>query len=156
MRRQFQYFSILVIALAALTACNLQAALQDPSSNGDSSLPADGTAWEVFPAQVEQFEIKIQDAAPAAIDLLVGGILPDGCTELGEIYQAYDSGRFIIEITTRKPADGQTCGDTAARPFTTTITLEGYELPAGSYSVDVNGLNDTWLCHIIAERKKKR
>ncbi len=144
MRRQLHYFILLLIILAALTGCNLQAALQTPTVSEDSSPSPDGNGWEVFPAQVEQFEVQIKDTTPAAIDLLVGGILPDGCTELGEIYQAYDNGRFNIEVTARTPADGQACSDTAARPFTTTITLKGYELPAGSYSVDVNGLTKTF------------
>jgi len=137
--RKWVFLFTLILMLAG---CNLKATLD---ATPDGSASPDGyetAAWETFPAQVEEFSIQAQGPAPLSIVVLTSGSLPDSCSEIGDIHQVLDKDRFTIEMTARRPS-GDTCGDLTPVPFEQSVALEGYSLSAGTYTVDVNGLNKT-------------
>jgi hypothetical protein len=74
----------------------------------------------------------------------VDGYLPDGCTEIDEINKSFDqqTKTFDVEITTVRRAD-KVCTEQTV-PFEKNIPLDVYGLPAGTYTVNVNGVTDTF------------
>jgi hypothetical protein len=68
--------------------------------------------------------------------------LPDGCTTIDQILDAREGNAFQVTITTLRPAN-QVCTE-ALMPFERIIPLDVYGLPAGTYTVIVNGVSDTF------------
>ena len=143
MRKSLKW-TLFFFILLALTGCNLKAALEDtPEPSSEQSEPRDVSDWETFPAQVESFEVQVQGPAPVEITILIEGSFPDTCSEIGDIHQVLDGDTFVIDMTARRPA-GQTCDDSTPTPFEGSVSLEGYSLPAGTYTVDVNGITESF------------
>jgi putative hemolysin len=93
-------------------------------------------------AVVETIDILILESFPVQVNVVARGYLPDGCTEIDEIHQERTDQTFQVNITTIRPADA-VCTQ-AVEPFEETISLDVQNLPAGSYTVDVNGITDTF------------
>ena len=92
-------------------------------------------------APVEEIEIEILELFPVQINVIARGNLPDPCTEISEVLQEREGDTFFITIKTyRSPGF---CIQVLA-PFEETIPLEVYGLPAGTYTVDVNGVQATF------------
>jgi len=92
-------------------------------------------------ASVDEIDILILESFPVQINVIASGNLPDPCTEIFEVLQEREGDTFFITITTyRSPGF---CIQVLA-PFEEIITLEVYGLPAGTYTVDVNGVQDTF------------
>jgi inhibitor of cysteine peptidase len=72
------------------------------------------------------------------------GYLPDGCTEIDgiDVDREVDAQTFEVTIGTVRPRDAM-CTQ-ALVPFEETIELDVLGLPAGTYSVDVNGIVETF------------
>jgi inhibitor of cysteine peptidase len=88
-------------------------------------------------APVESVEIVILESFPVQVRAMVSGNLPDGCTDIDQISQQRQEDRFLISITTVRPA-GMMCTE-ALVPYEETINLDVEGLLAGTYVVDVNG-----------------
>ena len=116
----------LILFIFALSAC------QSPSSNE--------TITE--PALVESIEILILESFPVQVHVRVKGILGDSCTTLGQITQTRQNNTFMITVMATRPADA-ICAAIIAE-FEKVIVLDVYGLPAGTYTVDVNGVRDTF------------
>ena len=100
-----------------------------------SILPTTGLAL------VDEIDILILESFPVQINVIARGNLPDPCTEISEVLQEREGDTFFITIKTyRSPGF---CIQVLA-PFKEIIPLEVYGLPAGTYSVDVNGIQDTF------------
>jgi inhibitor of cysteine peptidase len=67
----------------------------------------------------------------------VQGSFPDGCTSLGEVTQTVEDNTISVTLTGDQP-EGLMCAQ-ALTPFEETIPLDVSGLPAGEYTVDVNG-----------------
>ena len=93
-------------------------------------------------ANVESIEILILESFPVQIHVVASGNHPDGCTSIDEISESRDGNTFLVTITTDRPA-GEEC-TMALVPFEETIALNVLGLPAGVYTVDVNGISDTF------------
>jgi len=92
-------------------------------------------------ASVDEIDILILESFPVQINVIARGNLPDPCTEIYEINQEREGDTFFITIKTyRSPGF---CIQVLA-PFEEIIPLEVYGLPAGTYTVDVNGVQDTF------------
>ncbi len=92
-------------------------------------------------ASVDEIDILILESFPIQINVIARGNLPDPCTESSEILQEREDDTFFITIKTyRFPGF---CIQVLA-PFEETIPLEVYGLPAGTYTVDVNGVQGTF------------
>ena len=100
-----------------------------------SILPATGLA------PVDEIDILILEIFPVQINVIASGNLPDPCTEISEVLQEKEGNTFFITIKTyRSPGF---CIQVLA-PFEEIIPLEVYGLPAGTYTVDVNGVKNTF------------
>ncbi len=99
-------------------------------------------------APVEEIDILILESFPVQVNVVVDGYLPDGCTEINEITQKrnVEAQTFEVEITTIRPADAL-CTE-AMVPFEETISLDVEGLPAGTYTVDVNGVTGTFTLQV--------
>ena len=92
-------------------------------------------------ASVDEIDILILDSFPVQINVMARGNLPDPCTEISEVLQEREGNTFFITIKTyRSPG---LCIQVIA-PFEEIIPLEVYGLTAGTYTVDVNGVQGTF------------
>ncbi len=92
-------------------------------------------------ATVEEIDILTLESFPVQIFVIASGYLPDPCTEIYQISQEREGNTFFITIKTyRSPG---ICIQVLA-PFEETIPLEVYGLPAGTYTVEVNGVQGTF------------
>ncbi|MBA7598080.1 hypothetical protein ES703_05089 [subsurface metagenome] len=92
-------------------------------------------------APVEEIEIEILELFPVQINVIARGNLPDPCTEIYEINQEREGNTFFVSIKTYRPPGP--CIQVIA-PFEVKIPLNVYGLPAGTYTVDVNGVQATF------------
>ncbi|MBN1954177.1 MAG: hypothetical protein JW900_03905 [Anaerolineae bacterium] len=93
-------------------------------------------------ANVESIEILILESFPVQVQVIARGYLPDGCTEIDQVSQRREEETFWIEITTARPT-GQSCTQVIV-PFEESVSLDVAGLPAGTYTVDVNGVSGTF------------
>ena len=92
-------------------------------------------------ALVDEIDILILESFPVQINVIASGNLPNPCTEISEVLQEKEGNTFFITIKTyRSPGF---CIQVLA-PFEEIIPLEVYGLPAGTYTVDVNGVQGTF------------
>ena len=88
-------------------------------------------------APVDEIDILILEIFPVQINVIASGNLPDPCTEISEVIKEREGDTFFITIKTyRSPGF---CIQVIA-PFEEIIPLEVYGLTAGTYTVDVNGV----------------
>ena len=88
-------------------------------------------------ASVDEIDILILESFPVQINVIARGNLPNPCTEISEVLKEREGDTFFITIKTyRSPGF---CIQVLA-PFEEIIPLYVYGLPAGSYTVDVNGV----------------
>jgi inhibitor of cysteine peptidase len=93
-------------------------------------------------ASVESIEILILESFPVQIHVVARGHLPDDCTEIGEITRERQGNTFSVTITTARPAN-VACAEMLVS-FEEVISLDVLGLPAGTYTVDVNGVRDSF------------
>jgi len=92
-------------------------------------------------APVDEIDILILESFPVRINVIARGNLPDPCTEISEVLQEREGDTFFITIKTyRSPGF---CIQVLT-PFEEIISLDVYGLPASTYIVDVNGVQDTF------------
>jgi inhibitor of cysteine peptidase len=92
-------------------------------------------------ATVEEIDILTLESFPVQIFVIASGYLPDPCTEIYQISQEREGNTFFITIETyRSPGF---CIQVLA-PFEEVIPLYVYGLPAGIYTVEVNGVQGTF------------
>jgi len=92
-------------------------------------------------APVEEIEIVILESFPVQVQVIASGNFPDPCTEISEVLQEKEENTFFVTIKTyRSPGF---CIQVLT-PFEEIIPLEVYGLLAGTYTVDVNGVQATF------------
>jgi inhibitor of cysteine peptidase len=125
------------LILLAFTACRAAA------PDADKAIPPD-QAMTTGKAPVQSIEILIMESFPVQVAVLARGELPDACTEIDQVDQRVDLEKHTlwVEITTVRPTD-LACIQVLA-PFEERIPLDVYGLPAGTYTVDVNGVTGTF------------
>ncbi len=88
-------------------------------------------------ADVTRVDVLIAESFPVQVFVVAQGYLPDPCTEIGPIMQERIGNNFYITINTYPSQEICICLIT---PFTRTISLDVHDLPAGQYTVNVNGI----------------
>jgi hypothetical protein len=111
-----------------------------PLPEQEEAAPAEVEEGSAGEALVDSIEVQLQDAATPQV--LVTGNLPDGCTQLTGNQVERQGNTFEIILVTDRLAD-QMCTE-ALVPFQETIPLEVMNLPAGEYTVNVNGETETF------------
>lgn len=95
-------------------------------------------------ADVEEVDVLIMESFPVQVSAVARGSLRDGCTQIHEVRTRFEEGSqtFVVEITTVRDADA-VCTQ-ALVPFEERVELEVRGLPAGTYTVEVNGVRETF------------
>jgi inhibitor of cysteine peptidase len=96
-------------------------------------------------ATVEEIDILTLESFPVQIFVIARGYLPNPCTEIYQISQEREGNSFFITIETY--CSQEVCIQVIA-PFEEVIPLEVYGLPAGTYTVEVNGVQGTFILEI--------
>lgn len=92
-------------------------------------------------AIVEEIDIRILESFPVQVHLVATGYLSNPCTEIYEIAQERGDFHFSVTITTYQSL--VPCIQ-IIKPFEEIIPLEVFGLPAGIYTVEVNGVQGTF------------
>lgn len=131
--------TILSLMLLFLPACGTE------DAGGDNSQDQPVIRGE---ASVESIEILILESFPVQVRVRVRGNLPDGCTKIDRISRGSNLEDYTlwVEITTIRPRD-RACTE-ALVSFEEIVPLDVYGLPAGTYTVDVNGVTDTFTLSV--------
>ncbi len=124
-------------AVIIWAGCQSSPAATEPPELAPEAPPVSGLA------DVASIDIQIIGAGPAQIQVLVRGNLSDGCTTISEINMVQQNTNFVGTITTSRPADA-ICTEVLV-PFERVIPLETEGLPAGTYTVSVNGVNSSFV-----------
>lgn len=145
--------SILALAAAGCAAANQEeptptsspddpVTSDDPQPTFDLATPVDPAEFEFGEAIIENAEALILESFPVQVNVQITGSLPDGCTELHMIETERVDSTFFVTVETIRPVD-QLCTE-ALVPFTEVTSLDVAGLPAGEYTVDVNGFTTTF------------
>lgn len=122
----------------------------EPVSSDDPTPTAEPTTEPgeilIGDATVESLDILILESFPVQVHLQVSGYLGDGCTELGAIDTVRAGDTFNVTIHTERPADAICTQQLVA--FEETIPLDVQGLEAGTYTVNVNGVTDTFTLDV--------
>ena len=97
-------------------------------------------------ATVESVQVLTLESFPVQINVLARGVLPNGCTTIDNIVtQKVDNAFNVVVTTVQEP--GQICTQALA-PFEETIALDVVDLPAGAYTVSVNGVSGSFTLDV--------
>ncbi len=146
--RFFQTLTVSMLLLTlVLTGCALPSVDADQRPAEDPATPPDDAVTHGT-AVVEEIEILVMESFPVQVTLVARGHLRDGCTAIDEIRRSFDTetDTFVIEITTVRPTD--TICAQVLEPFEERVSLDVYGRPAGTYTVDVNGVSDTFTLKV--------
>ncbi|MBK7920602.1 MAG: hypothetical protein IPJ94_30990 [Chloroflexi bacterium] len=97
-------------------------------------------------ANVESVQVLTLESFPVQINVLARGELPNGCTTINDIVSQREENAFNVVITTVQQPE-QICTE-ALVPFEETIALDVLDLPAGAYTVGVNGVNGSFTLDV--------
>jgi inhibitor of cysteine peptidase len=94
------------------------------------------------PAKVNDIQIVVLESFPVQVNVVVHGEFPDSCTEIGKVTTTREGSIFIVTIITRRASDA-VCAQVIT-PFERVIALDVVGLKKGIYTVEVNGVRDTF------------
>ncbi|WP_440953370.1 protease inhibitor I42 family protein [Methanococcoides sp. FTZ1] len=116
----------------------------DVSDRDDAITDGDDIEYIIRDAVVDDIDILMMESFPLQVSVIATGYVSDGCTVIDEdsIEVIRDGNTFDISLKTKRPADAM-CTQ-ALEPYEVNIPLEVYGLEAGVYTVDVNGVTDTF------------
>jgi Tol biopolymer transport system component len=158
--KRIHSFGLLVIALAlVLAACATPGAAPQespvPAVTEDLPLVTEPPATEapvvteapapenetgdLRPVEVQDVQVEIGEGSPRPVDVVVSGTWPDLCAQLAQVNQRIEGTRFEIDLLAT-PADPSCPPDNLGLPFRIAIPLNFVELPGGTYSFVVNGV----------------
>ena len=155
---KFVKLQIVVVGLLALAACSSDVGMgpstpvptTDPGLPTGSDTPTAGAqptptiAGNVVTGEavVETVELLMLESFPVQVHAVARGNLPDACTTVGSVEQSRTDNTFTVKIGTVRPAD-MACAEVLT-PFEQNIPLDVHGLKAGTYTVNVNGVTETF------------
>jgi hypothetical protein len=95
-------------------------------------------------ASVDEIELMIRESLPATGAVAVRGHLPDGCTSIVDTLMQIDEEAGLFRITLGTYRDPDAMCAMALVPFEEVFELPILGLPAGTYTVEVNGVTTTF------------
>ena len=120
-----------ILAIVLLTGCA-------PDALNDSPTPKSDGEYIHGEAVVEEVEVMFLESFPLQVHAAAVGYLPDPCTEIEDVFVEREGNHFGVRITTLREADVMCIQVIEA--FEQIIPLDVYGLPAGDYTVTVNGI----------------
>lgn len=145
----FIKFLSLAALLFFLAACTMPAdtpqGAASPTPTGSPGTPSQETPTGNTVnglALVETIDVITMESFPVQVQVIARGTLPDGCTTIDQALSERDGNQFRVTITTVRPAEA-VCTE-ALVPFEEAVRLDVLNLPAGTYTVDVNGITSSF------------
>ncbi|HET8688170.1 MAG TPA: protease inhibitor I42 family protein [Methanosarcina sp.] len=108
----------------------------------NDSKETSGGDYTYSTANVESVDIITLESFPVQIQVIAKGYLPDGCTEIDKIKTEREGNVFNINISTKRPKDAICTQEIV--PFNETTPLDVQGLKAGNYTVNVNGVTESF------------
>jgi inhibitor of cysteine peptidase len=150
MRKIINLLSIKKIKIVAVLTLVCMVAISGCTNTGGNNTTEpvnnttnDGNETYVYGiANVTNIDIMILESFPVQINVIAEGYLPDGCTEINDVKTEKVGNTFNVNISTIRPKDA-ICIQALVN-FTQTIPLEVMGLKAGNYTVNVNGVTDSF------------
>ncbi len=145
-----KFLSLTLFLMLVLAACTMPAngpqgagTVTQPIGSPEAPTPGTPTGNTVSGlAIVETIDILMMESFPVQVQVIAHGTLPDGCTTIDQAISERDGSQFRVTITTVRPADA-ICTE-ALVPFEEAVPLNVLNLPAGTYTVDVNGITSSF------------
>jgi hypothetical protein len=114
------------------------------SSSGEQPTPVesyDSVSAGYQPITVDQVEVEVGVGSPIPVHVIVSGWMPDPCSQVEHTEIKQDGSNFIITLFATPDIGGPAVDGCIKDPmyFKMGIPLNVVDLPAGSYSVSVNG-----------------
>ena len=144
-KRRFSLLLLLTL-LAMLPAILAACSMLNPQEDGTQTPPTETSDADpgtvTGEANVESIEILLLESFPIQVNVIASGVLPDGCTSLTDPTPRREGNTFVVNLATSR-VEEEVCTQ-ATVPFDKVIPLEVEGLSAGTYTVAVNGLTDTF------------
>lgn len=135
-----------IVGVLALLCMVAVSGCANPGGNntepGNNSTNNNNETYVYGVANVTSIDVMTLESFPVQISVIAEGYLPDGCTEIHEVKIEKVGNIFNINISTIRPKDA-VCTQ-ALESFTETIPLDVQGLKAGNYTVNVNGVTDSF------------
>ena len=114
------------------------------SSSGEQPTPVesyDSVSAGYQPITVDQVEVEVGVGSPIPVHVIISGWMPDPCSQVEHTEIKQDGSNFIITLFATPDIGGPAVDGCIKDPmyFKMGIPLNVVDLPAGSYSVSVNG-----------------
>ncbi len=93
-------------------------------------------------AVVDEVSVALLESFPVQARATFSGNLPDGCTMIGDMSQTLEGTTIRVRVTTERDASLM-CTE-ALVPYEKVIDLDILGIPAGQYTVDINGATTTF------------
>ncbi len=93
---------------------------------------------------VEEVDVMVMESLPLQVSLSVSGFLSVPCVALLSPAVSYANNQFTVVLAESTLGPAETC-IAVLEPFQTTIALDVTDLPAGTYLVDVNGIETEFI-----------
>ena len=140
MKKVIQFTVILSLMILVLTACiPVSYVLGIPNKAPASTPQAMQAQTATREAQVQSVEIQMLKTNPAQVNAVVRGNLTEACATFADPQLSFTTNTFMIKLLTVSPSDRGCLQVTT--PFEQTIPLNTTDLPAGDYTVKVNGVS---------------
>lgn len=114
----------------------------DPTATAQPDEGGEGENVLVRDAVVTDVQVLLMESWPLQASAQIEGELGDGCTELGPITTQREGDTFYVTVKTSRPAEAVCTME--LRFFSESVILDILGLDAGTYTVDVNGVTETF------------
>lgn len=132
--------NVWVLSLLTMLVLNACSPFMIASSSGEQPTPVQSSNQASTGYQkidVDDVSVEVGVGSPIPVHVIVSGNLPDSCAQVELMQQKQEGTHFDITLSTIPSAADGCIQDTL--PFRILIPLNIVNLPAGSYTVDVNG-----------------
>ncbi len=97
-------------------------------------------------AYVDSVDVLIMESFPVQVRVVIKGNLPDACSEISDVNQTRAGSTFTIDlVVTRDPL--AKCAQ-VLMPFEQSVALDVAGLPAGTYTVEVEGVTTSFTLDV--------
>lgn len=109
-----------------------------------ASAPPPGSGLEPSALTVDSLRLEVVESFPVQVIAVVEGTFPDTCSEIDgiDVGEMDADGVMLVTLSAARPAD-QVCAQ-AVTPFQQRFELPVQGLSAGTYTLNVNGLTESF------------
>ena len=154
-RNLLVWLCALVVVSMVLSGCSSVVAARFMYGNGDAVVDEPAPVDDVIDlapvgdvgaglAPVDELYVILMESLPATAAVVVQGYLPDGCTSIVDMRMEIDEDAGTFAVTLGTYRDPEAMCTMALVSFEEAIELPILGLPAGTYTVDVNGMTTTF------------